>query len=74
MKFFSSLVLSGGVLLAGAPAAVAQQAPSPYHTRFAVDAPITLGLGAVSGFGLYRVQQKTGLTEAELAALRSCLS
>ncbi len=56
MKLFSSLVLAGGVLLAGAPAAVAQQAPSPYHTRFAVDAPITLGLGAVSGFGLYRVQ------------------
>ncbi|OGX91775.1 phosphatase PAP2 family protein [Hymenobacter coccineus] len=69
MKFFSSLVLSGSLLLAGAPVAVAQQAPSPYHTRFVVDAPITLGLGAVSGFGLYRVQQKTGLTEAELAAL-----
>ena len=55
MKFFSSLVLPGGLLLAGAPAAVAQQAPSPYHTRSIVDAPATLGLGAVSSFGLYWV-------------------
>ncbi|MGI4885519.1 MAG: phosphatase PAP2 family protein [Janthinobacterium lividum] len=70
MKFFSPLLLSSGVLLAGAPAARAQPAPSPYHTRFAVDAPVALGLGAVSAFGLHRVQQKTGLTEAELAALR----
>ncbi|MFD1470527.1 phosphatase PAP2 family protein [Hymenobacter caeli] len=69
MKFFASLVFSGGWLLAGAPAAVAQQAPSPYHTRFAVDAPVALGLGAVSGFGLYRVQQKHGLSAAGLAAL-----
>ena len=71
MKLFFSLALAGSLLTATAPAAQAQQpAPSPYHTRFAVDGPITLGLGAVTLFGLYRVQQKSGLSDAELAALR----
>jgi membrane-associated phospholipid phosphatase len=57
-------------MLAPAPAATAQQAStSPYRTRFAVDAPITLGLGAAGGLGLYLIQQKSGLNDAELAAL-----
>ncbi|MDO7845866.1 phosphatase PAP2 family protein [Hymenobacter sp. M29] len=71
MKTLLSLALSGTLLLGSGPAAVAQtKATSPYHTRFAVDGPIVLGLGAVSAFGLYRVQQKSGRTDAELAALR----
>ena len=70
MKYLASLALAGSLLTAAAPAATAQKSPSPYHTRFAVDGPIILGLGAVSAFGLYRVQQKNGLSDAELAALR----
>ncbi|MBJ6109616.1 phosphatase PAP2 family protein [Hymenobacter sp. BT523] len=70
MKLFFSLALAGS-LLATAPTATAQQtAESPYHTRFAVDGPIILGLGATSAFGLYRVQQKSGLSDAELANLK----
>ncbi|TGE06223.1 phosphatase PAP2 family protein [Hymenobacter fodinae] len=71
MKNSATLLLAGTLLLAASPAATAQQkASSPYRTRFAVDAPITLGLGAASGLGLYLVQQKNGLTDAELAGLR----
>ncbi|GAB3867580.1 hypothetical protein GCM10028824_10260 [Hymenobacter segetis] len=70
MKFFASLALAGTLLTAAAPTASAQsRAGSPYHTRFAVDGPVILGLGAVSAFGLYRVQQKSGLSDAQLAAL-----
>lgn len=69
MKLLSTLILSGALLVAAHPQATAQQAPSPYRTRFAVDAPISLGLGAVSGLGLYLTQQKSGLSVAELAAL-----
>ncbi|TGE25027.1 phosphatase PAP2 family protein [Hymenobacter aquaticus] len=69
MKFLTPLLLSAS-LLAAAPVATAQSpGQSPYTTRFAVDAPVIAGLGAVSGFGLYRVQQKQGLTEEQLAAL-----
>jgi len=70
MKLFTSFALSATLLAAAAPTVSAQQADSPYHTRFAVDGPIILGLGAVSGFGLYRVQQKSGLSDAELANLK----
>jgi hypothetical protein len=63
MKFFTSLALAASLLTANATAANAQQSTSPYHTRFAVDGPIILGLGAVSAFGLYRVQQKSGLSQ-----------
>jgi hypothetical protein len=70
MKLFTSFALAGTLLTAAAPPVSAQQADSPYHTRFAVDGPIILGLGAVSGFGLYRVQQKSGLSDAELAQLK----
>lgn len=70
MKLFTSFALAATLLAASAPTASAQQADSPYHTRFAVDGPITLGLGAVSAFGLYRVQQKSGLSDVELANLK----
>ena len=69
MRHWFTLLLFGMFGIAASPAAVAQQASSPYHTRFAVDAPITLGLGALSATGLYLVQQKHGLTGAELANL-----
>ncbi|MCB2379007.1 phosphatase PAP2 family protein [Hymenobacter sp. BT635] len=70
MKFLTPLLLSASLCVAAAPAATAQVSPrSPYKTSFAVDAPIIGGLGAVSLFGLYRVQQKDGLSEAEQAAL-----
>ncbi len=69
MKTFFSVALAGTLLLGAAPAIQAQQRTSPYRTRFAVDGPITLGLGLVSGTGLYLVQQKDGLSDAGLAAL-----
>ena len=55
--------------LLSAPTAQAQRSSSPYQTRFAVDGPITLGLGLASVTGLYLVQKKDGLTNAQLAAL-----
>jgi len=70
IRLFSSLVLPGGLLPAGGHAAAAQLALSFYHTWFVADAPVTLGLGAISIFGLYWVRQKHGLSEAELLALR----
>ena len=70
MKLFSVFALSGALLLAAGPAATAQQKPaSPYQTRFKVDAPITLSLAALSGTGLYLVQQKSGLSDEGLARL-----
>ena len=68
MKYFSPLLLAGTVLLSG-HGATAQQAPSPYRTSFAVDAPVTVGLGAISGLGLYLVSKKDGLNDTQLAAL-----
>lgn len=52
-----------------APAAMAQQAPSPYRTDLLKDGAIITGLTALSVTGLYLVQQKSGLDEAGLAAL-----
>ncbi|WP_426493266.1 phosphatase PAP2 family protein [Hymenobacter sp. 102] len=69
MQKISSLLLATGLLLGSAPLAHAQKAPSPYQTRFKVDAPISVGLGALSITGLLLVQQKEGLTDAQLAAL-----
>ncbi|MCC3155458.1 phosphatase PAP2 family protein [Hymenobacter sp. BT770] len=69
MKPRPTLFLAGAFMLSGNLAAIAQQAPSPYGTRFAVDAPITVGLAGLSVTGLYLVQQKHVSTEAELAAL-----
>ena len=62
-------VLTSALCLAAAQPTSAQQAPSPYRTRFAVDGPIILGEAAVSAFGLYRSQQRNGLTTTGLAAL-----
>ena len=69
MKHCPTLFLAGALWLGQAAAATGQQAPSPYTTRFAVDAPITLGLAGLSATGLYLVKQKHILTAAELAAL-----
>ncbi|WP_044514259.1 phosphatase PAP2 family protein [Hymenobacter sp. DG25B] len=69
MKLLATLFLCGSLQLAVSPSVIAQQAPSPYHTRFAVDAPITAGLGAVSGLGLYLISQKHGPSDEELAGL-----
>jgi membrane-associated phospholipid phosphatase len=69
MKRTSTLLIAGALGLASVPA-TAQDAPSLYHTRFAVDGPVILGEAAVSAFGLYRSQQRNGLTNNELAALR----
>ncbi|WP_151089179.1 phosphatase PAP2 family protein [Hymenobacter baengnokdamensis] len=69
MKHLFAPILAGTLSLAAAQPASAQQAPSPYHTRFAVDGPVMVGEAAVSAFGLYRSQQRSGLTNAELATL-----
>ncbi|TDN38811.1 phosphatase PAP2 family protein [Hymenobacter sp. UV11] len=62
-------VLAGLLGLGPAMAALAQQAPSPYQTRFVLEAPITLGLAGLSATGLYLVQHKRVAPAAELAAL-----
>ena len=71
MKLLFSLALSGACFLASGPVAQAQaqKAPSPYKTDLLVDGGITVGLGALSATGLYLVQQKSGLSNDELAAL-----
>jgi hypothetical protein len=63
------LVLGLAGLLAPSQVALAQQAPSPYHTQFGQDAPLTLGLAGLSATGLYLVQRKHVAPAAELAAL-----
>ncbi|MBB4599908.1 opacity protein-like surface antigen [Hymenobacter luteus] len=47
----------------------AQRAPSPYRTRFGVDAPVTVGLLGVNALGLSLAKHKDGLTDAEALAL-----
>ncbi|MGY3090303.1 membrane-associated phospholipid phosphatase [Hymenobacter sp. UYAg731] len=69
MKHCPTLLLAGAILLNAGPAARAQQAPSPYTTRFAVEAPLTAGLLGLSATGLLLVQHKRTATDAELAAL-----
>lgn len=66
---FLSLALAGALWVAGGPTASAQQAPSPYHTQFVIDAPITVALAGLSATGLYLVQHKHVASAAELAAL-----
>ncbi|MFC7669877.1 phosphatase PAP2 family protein [Hymenobacter humi] len=39
----------------------AQPTASPYHTRFAVDGPVTLGLAGINTAGLLLIRAKTGL-------------
>jgi membrane-associated phospholipid phosphatase len=70
MKHFFPLMIAGSLSLAASCPATAQQARSPYRTRFGVDAPIIAGELALSGFGLYRSMQRDGLSNTELAALR----
>ncbi|MBC6611874.1 phosphatase PAP2 family protein [Hymenobacter sp. BT507] len=69
MKYILTLLLTASLATVTLPTATAQQAPSPYKTRFAVDAPISVGLGAVSGLGLYLSSRKDGLSDAQLSAL-----
>ncbi len=69
MTFRPTLLLAGALWLGPPAAARAQQAPSPYTTRFAVEAPITAGLMGLSATGLLLVQHKRTATDADLAAL-----
>lgn len=69
MKYIFPLFIAGSLSLAASCPAAAQQDRSPYRMRFTVDAPIIAGELAVSSFGLYRSQQRSGLTNTELAAL-----
>ena len=69
MKLRPTLLLAGALLLGSRPAVRAQQAPSPYTTRFGVEAPITAGLLGLSATGLLLVQHKRTITDADLAAL-----
>ena len=69
MKRILSLALSGALLLSSGPAALAQQAPSPYKTDLLKDGLIIAGETAISLTGLYLVQQKHGLGDDELARL-----
>ena len=66
---FSSHLLVWICWLGGNLPATAQQALSPYRTRVAVEAPITLGLAGLSATGLLLVQRKRVASEADLAAL-----
>ncbi|MBT2556279.1 phosphatase PAP2 family protein [Hymenobacter sp. ISL-91] len=65
-KYFTPLLLLPLLPLSEVQA---QRAPSPYRTRFAVDAPVTAGLGALSGVGLLLISKKDGLNNSQLAAL-----
>lgn len=58
MKRFLVRRLAAGWGLSSA--AVAQQAPSPYQTRFGVDAPLTLGLAGLSATGLLLTDNRVG--------------
>ncbi|UYZ62804.1 phosphatase PAP2 family protein [Hymenobacter weizhouensis] len=68
-KAAASLLLTFSLLTGATAQAQQPQASSPYRTRFVVDAPITLGLAGANVLGLYLIQQKTGLTKEEVAAL-----
>lgn len=69
MKLCPTLFLVGTLLMSCLPPVLAQQAPSPYTTRFAVEAPITAGLLGLSATGLLLVQHKRTVTNDDLAAL-----
>ena len=47
----------------------AQSVASPYHTRFAVDGPVTLGLTGVNVAGLLLIRAKTGISPQAAVAL-----
>ncbi|OON67148.1 hypothetical protein B0919_20055 [Hymenobacter sp. CRA2] len=61
--------MAGALCVSAGPVATAQQASSPYRTRFVVDAPVTVGIGALGGMGLLLVKKKHGLSQTELASL-----
>ena len=69
MKCFPAVALVWVGGLGGGAAATAQQAPSPYGTRFVVEAPITLGLAGRSATGLLLVRHQHVASAAELVAL-----
>ena len=69
MKPCATLFIAAALWLGSRPAACAQQAPSPYATRFAIDAPITVALAGLSATGLLLVRHKRTATDADLAAL-----
>ncbi|OGX84022.1 phosphatase PAP2 family protein [Hymenobacter coccineus] len=69
MQRFAVFGLAGLLALGSNAAALAQQVPSPYHTQFAMDASLTLGLAGLSATGLYLVQHKRVAPATELAAL-----
>ena len=68
-QHFSAVFLGASLCLGIAPAATAQQAPSPYQTNLLKDGAIITGLAGLSVTGLYLVQQKSGLSDVELARL-----
>ncbi|GAC1375220.1 MAG: hypothetical protein NVS3B25_22500 [Hymenobacter sp.] len=57
-----------GTFGAAIPAS-AQSGTSPYHTRLAVDGPVTLGLTAVNTVGLLLIRAKTGLSDQEALSI-----
>ena len=69
MKLLYSVALSSALLVGSGPAALAQEAPSPYKTDLLKDGLIIAGLAGLSGTGLYLVQQKHGLKDDELPRL-----
>ena len=62
MNKFLRLPYFLAALVAALPA-LAQPRTSPYHTRFVVDGPITLGLAGVNTVGLLLIRTKTGLSD-----------
>ena len=68
MKQIRTLVLTVAWWAGQSPVA-AQPAPSPYGTRFAAEAPVTLGLAGLGAAGLLLVRHKRVATAADLAAL-----
>ena len=63
------LAMLAGISMPLLPAQ-AQQSPSPYQTSFKKDGLITLGLAGVNTAGLLLIRSKTGLSQAEVLALR----
>lgn len=64
LRFCSPLV----ILTATIPA-LAQTGTSPYHTRLAVDGPVTLGLAGVNTVGLLLIRAKAGLSDEAAIAI-----
>jgi len=69
MRYSAPCFLAGTLLSIAPFVAHAQQAPSPYRTPLAVDAPITGTLLLAAGTGYYLMQQKHGPSLQEQARL-----